>query len=147
MDADGQLGVGVIQDDGDAGAGQALLVVHRAAADPLDTGHVVLAADVAGHGIDTAVDVFVLSSLAPAAQVIPAKVLHRELNHTLVLNLSLNLSLCCTGHGWHVAVNSSHIVNQRNGLSCTSQIIESLSLHQENVGITHQRNVHVGMLL
>ena len=62
---DGKLGVRIVEDHGDAGAGQTLLIVLGAAADPLDAGHVILAADVSGHSIDTAQHVFILRSGAP----------------------------------------------------------------------------------
>ena len=65
-DADGQLGVRVVENDGDAGPGQTLLEVHGAAADPLDAGHVILAADITGHGVDAAHGVLVLHRLTPA---------------------------------------------------------------------------------
>ena len=65
-DAERELGIRIVEDIEDAGTGQALLVVHRAAADPLDASHVVFTADVAGHGVDAAEDVFILGRFAPA---------------------------------------------------------------------------------
>ena len=113
--ADGQLGVGVVQNDGNAGAGQAFLVVHRAAADPLDTGHVVLAADVAGHGVDTAVDVFVLSGLAPA---------HGELAR------GDDVALLDEG------VGALHIVHD-GGHVAAAELFHGLIVQKQNIDLAH----------
>ena len=64
--AHGQFRIRVIQDQGDTGTGEPLLIVLGAAADPLDARHIVIAANETGHGIDPPIDVFVLRRLAPA---------------------------------------------------------------------------------
>ena len=64
--ADRKLRIRIIENHCHTGPGQPLFIVHGTAADPLDSGHIVLTADVAGHGIDAAQDIFILRRGAPA---------------------------------------------------------------------------------
>ena len=62
----GQFGVRIVQNNRNAGTGQALFVVHRAAANPFNTSHIIFAAQITAHGVDAAINIFILRSGSPA---------------------------------------------------------------------------------
>ena len=126
-DAQGQLGIRVVEDDGDAGTGQALLVVHGAAADPLDAGHMVLAADVAGHGVDAAQHVLVLHRLAPAHHTLAGSndipLVRQAVDLFHITHHRLHVGHAAARHGFIVQKKNIDLAHKKPSRSLSASII------------------------
>ena len=94
--ADGEFGVRIVENHSYTGPRQTLLIVLRSAADPLDAGHIVFAADISRHSIDTAQHILVLRSGAPTHHALAGNqhvaLFHQNIGTLYIVNCCLHIS-------------------------------------------------------
>ena len=78
-DTDWQLGIRVVENHRNAGPGQTFLIVHGPTTDPFDPRHSILSANIARHGVNTAIDILVFLGGSP-----PHDTLTRDQNISLL---------------------------------------------------------------